>query len=125
MCRKGCRQVPWFGAHDQAGCQSLVVHITSLPRGDVQKACHIHVPHASASSQLRLQFRFCRFTQSTYCSRSGRMQSSSELVELRSEIAELKEQLKGTTDQAEKTALITLLAAMRQKEVLLMQGEQA
>ena len=53
------------------------------------------------------------------------MQSSSELVELRSEIAELKEQLKGTTDQAEKTALITLLAATRQKEVILMQRERA
>ena len=53
------------------------------------------------------------------------MQSSSELVELRSEIAELKEQLKGTTDQAEKTALLTMLAAMRQEKVLLMQREQA
>ena len=48
-----------------------------------------------------------------------------ELVELRSKIAELKEQLKGTMDQAKKTALITLLAVMRQEEVLLMQGDQA
>ena len=53
------------------------------------------------------------------------MQSSGELVELRSEIAEIKEQLKRTTDQAEKTALITLLAGMQQEKVLLMQGEQA
>ena len=53
------------------------------------------------------------------------MQSSSELVELRSEIAELKEQLKGTTDPAKQTAMLTMLAAMRQEKVLLMQGEQA
>ena len=53
--------------------------------------------------------------------------------------AELEEQIKGTTDLAERTALITVLAAMRQelaamrqelaamrqKEVLLMQSEQA
>ena len=53
------------------------------------------------------------------------MQSSSELVELQSEISEVKKQIKGTTDQAEKTALISLLTAMLQKEVLLMPGEQA
>ena len=53
------------------------------------------------------------------------MQSSSELVELRSEIAELKEQLKGTKDQAERTAMLNLLAGRQQEKVLLMQGEQA
>ena len=61
----------------------------------------------------------------TYCYRSGRMQSSSELVELRSEIAELKEQIKGTTDQAERTAMLNVLSGMQQKELFLMQGEQA
>ena len=53
------------------------------------------------------------------------MQSSSELVELRSEIAELKEQLKGTTDLAKQTAMLNVLAGMQQKELFLMQGEQA
>ena len=61
----------------------------------------------------------------TYCSRSGRMQPSDELDELRSEINELKKQLEGTKDQAERTAILTMLAAMRQEKVLLMQGEQA
>jgi len=61
------------------------------------------------------------------------MQSSGEIEKLRSEIDELKEQLsKGTTDPADRTAMLMMLAAMRQeltemrkKEVLLMQGEQA
>ena len=53
------------------------------------------------------------------------MQSSEGLVELRSEIAEIKEQLKWTTDPADRTAMLKMLAAMREKEVLLMQGEQA
>jgi predicted mannosyl-3-phosphoglycerate phosphatase (HAD superfamily) len=53
------------------------------------------------------------------------MQSSDELEKLRSKIDEYEEQLKGTTDQAVKTALITLLAGMQQEKVLLMQGEQA
>ena len=52
----------------------------------------------------------------TNCSRSGRMQSSDELDELRSEIVEVKEQLKGANTQAEKTALQTSLAALREKE---------
>ena len=53
------------------------------------------------------------------------MQSSSELVELRSEIAELKERIKGTTDISNQTAMLNVLAGMQQKELLLMQGEQA
>jgi hypothetical protein len=53
------------------------------------------------------------------------MQPSDELDELRSEINELKKQLEGTKDQAERTAILTMLAAMRQEKVLLMQREQA
>ena len=67
------------------------------------------------------------------------MQSSGEieelkerLKELRFETAELKEQIKGTTDPAMTTLLLQKevamrreLAAMREKEVLLMKGEQA
>ena len=71
------------------------------------------------------------------------MQSSGELEELKkqlkgeleklsSKIDELEEQIKGTTDPAMTTLLLQKevamrreLAAMREKEVLLMQGEQA
>ena len=53
------------------------------------------------------------------------MQSSDDLEKLRSKIEEFEEKIKGTTDLAERTALLQVLAAMRQKEVLLMQGEKA
>ena len=53
------------------------------------------------------------------------MQSSGELEKVRNKIEELEGQIKGTTDQGERTAMLNVLAAMRQKEVLLMQGEQA
>ena len=51
------------------------------------------------------------------------MQSSGELEKLQSKIDKYEEQLEGTTDQAERTAILTMLAAMRQEKVLLMQGE--
>ena len=53
------------------------------------------------------------------------MQSSDELEKLRSKIEKFEEQLEGTTDPAKQTAMLTMLAAMRQKEIMLMQGEQA
>ena len=64
------------------------------------------------------------------------MQSSCKnrklLEKLQSNIEEYAEKLEGTTDPAKETAMLTMLAAMRQelvamrqKEVLLMQGEQA
>ena len=53
------------------------------------------------------------------------MQSSDELEKLRSKIEKFEEQLEGTTDPAKQTAILTMLAAMRQEKVLLMQGEQA
>ena len=53
------------------------------------------------------------------------MQSSDELEKLRTKIEELEGQIKGTKDQAETTAMLNVLAAMRQEKVLLMQREQA
>ena len=62
----------------------------------------------------------------TSCSRSGWMQASDELEKLRSKIGKYEEQVDGITDPAERTAMRQEMAAMRQKEVLLMsQGEQA
>ena len=52
------------------------------------------------------------------------MQSSDELEMLQSTIEKYEEQLERTTDPEHQTAMLTMLAAMRQKEVLLMQGEQ-
>ena len=72
---------------------------------------------------MRLLFRFDRFIQHIAL-RSGRMQSSDELEKLRSKIEKYEEQLEKTTDPANQTAMLTMLAAMRQKEVMLMQGEQ-
>ena len=53
------------------------------------------------------------------------MQSSDELEKLRPKIEELEEQLKGTTDIAQQTAMLNVLAAMREEKILLMKGEQA
>ena len=54
------------------------------------------------------------------------MQASDELEKLRSKIGKYEEQVDGITDTAERTAMRQEMAAMRQKEVLLMsQGEQA
>ena len=59
------------------------------------------------------------------------MQSSSELEKLRTKIEKYEEQLEGTADPANQTAMLMMLAmrqelaAMRGKEVLLMKGEQA
>ena len=72
---------------------------------------------------MRLPFLLDRFTQ--YCSRSGRMQPSDELEKVRAKIEELEEQVKGTNSEAVTTALQTSLAALREKEVLIMRGKQA
>ena len=53
------------------------------------------------------------------------MQSSDELEKLVAKIGELEAQLERTTDIAKQTAMLNVLAAMRQEKVLLMQGEQA
>ena len=53
------------------------------------------------------------------------MQSSGELEKLQSKIDKYEEQLEGTTDIPKQTAMLTMLAAMRQEKVMLMQGEQA
>ena len=62
------------------------------------------------------------------------MQSSGELEKLQSKIEKYEEELERlerTTDPENQTAMLTMLAmrqelaAIRQKEVLLMQGEQA
>ena len=60
------------------------------------------------------------------------MQSSGELEKLQSKIEMYEERLERITDPANQTAMLTMLAAMRQdlaamrqKEVLLMQGETA
>lgn len=45
-----------------------------------------------------------------------------ELVELRSEIAEVKEQIKGTMDLAERTVMRNLLLTLEQRVNLLMQS---
>ena len=87
----------------------------------------------------RMQSSGRMLTSSARIQSSARMQSSGELEELkerlkeiRFETAELKEQIKGTTDPAMTTLLLEkevamrkVQAAMLQKEVLLMQGEQA
>jgi hypothetical protein len=51
------------------------------------------------------------------------MQSSDELFELRSEIADVKKQLNGANSEAVNTALQASLAALREKEVLIMRGK--
>ena len=48
-----------------------------------------------------------------------------ELVELRSEIAEVKEQIKGTMDLAERTVMRNLLLTLEQRVNLLMQSRWA
>ena len=60
------------------------------------------------------------------------MQSSGELEKLQSKIEIYEERLERITDPANQTAILTMLAAlrqelaaMRQKEVLLMQGESS
>ena len=47
------------------------------------------------------------------------------IEELQSNIKKYDELLERTTDPAQQTAILTMLAAMRQREVLLTQGEQA
>ena len=54
-----------------------------------------------------------------------RMQPSDELDKVRAKIEELEEQVKGTNSEAVTTALQTSLAALREKEVLIMRGKQA
>ena len=46
-----------------------------------------------------------------------------ELEKLRFNIEKFVERFEETTDPAERTAMLPVLAAMRQKEILLMQGE--
>ena len=53
------------------------------------------------------------------------MQSSNELDKVRAKIEELEEQVKGKNSEAVTTALQTSLAALREKEVLVMRGKQA
>ena len=53
------------------------------------------------------------------------MQSSEGLEKLRTRIEKLEKQIEDTEDQAQKTAMLNLLAGMQQEKVLLMQGEQA
>ena len=53
------------------------------------------------------------------------MQSSDELEKLRTKIEKLEKQIEDTEDQAQKTAMLNVLAGMQQKELFLMQGEQA
>ena len=50
------------------------------------------------------------------------MQSLNELEKLQPKIEELEGQIKGTKDQAERTAMLNLLAGRQQEKVLLMQG---
>jgi hypothetical protein len=53
------------------------------------------------------------------------MQSSGELEKVRTKIEELEEQLKGTTDLAERTSMRNLLLTLEQRVNFLMQREQA
>ncbi len=53
------------------------------------------------------------------------MQSSEGLDELRSEIGDLKEQIKKSPDLAERTVMRNLLLTLEQRVNFLMQGEQA
>ena len=72
---------------------------------------------------MRLPSLLDRFTQQ--CCRSGRMQPSDELDKVRAKIEELEEHVKGTNSEAVTTALQTSLAALREKDVLIMRGKQA
>ena len=53
------------------------------------------------------------------------MQHSDELEKVRAKIEELEEQVKGTNNEAVTTALQARLAALQEKEVLIMRGKQA
>ena len=53
------------------------------------------------------------------------MQSAGELDKLRSEIEELKQQIKESPDLAERTVMRNLLLTLEQRVNFLMQGEQA
>ena len=53
------------------------------------------------------------------------MQPSDELKKLYTQIEKYDGLFEGTTDPEGRTALLKILAAMRQEKVLLMQGEQA
>jgi len=59
-----------------------------------------------------------------HCSRSCRMQSSEGLEKLRTRIEKIERQIEDTEDQAQKTALLLVLAPLLQRENFL-QGEQA
>jgi hypothetical protein len=50
------------------------------------------------------------------------MQSSDELERLRSEIDDLKKDIKVATNSEERTAMFNVLAVMQQRELFLMQG---
>ena len=53
------------------------------------------------------------------------MQSSQGLKELQTKIEKIEKQIEVTEDQAQKTALLNVLAALLQRENFLLQGEQA
>ena len=53
------------------------------------------------------------------------MQPSDELKKLYTQIEKYDGLVEGTTDPEGRTALLKMLAAMREKEVILMKGEQA
>ena len=61
----------------------------------------------------RHAFRFDRFTQ----------MSSEGLETLRAKIENIEKLINGAVNEDQKTALLTVLAAMLQKEIILLQGE--
>lgn len=65
----------------------------------------------------------CSSLHPTNCSLSGRMYPSEELKELQAKIDEYEEHLQGTTDPADRTALLKVLASMREEKVLIMRGK--
>jgi hypothetical protein len=78
-----------------------------------------------------MHFRFDRFTQHIALAVVECSPQSGELEMLQSKIVKYEEKLERTTDPAQQTALLTMLAAMRQEmaamrqgKVLLMQGER-
>ena len=72
-----------------------------------------------------IMFIPARLTHPTCCYRRERMQSPSELEELKAKIDKFEGKLEETTDAANQTAILKMLAAMRETEVLLMRGEEA
>ena len=66
-----------------------------------------------------------RSIHQTYCSPSGRMQSSQELEKLQTKIEELEGQIKKSQDLAERTTMRNLLLTLEQRVNFLMQSEEA